>query len=78
MESTTTSFVFVVLNDVMVKVEPDVHVPVALPSSAGSGKSAKSCNERAPAGIEVEAAEENCGDQRYMLDPAASVNALSP
>jgi hypothetical protein len=75
-ERTTTSFAFVVLNDDRTKVEPDVHVPVALPSSAGAGASAKSCKESTPAGIEV--AEANCGDQRYMLDPADSVNELSP
>lgn len=76
MERTTTSFVFVVVKDGMVKVEPDVQVPVALPSRAGAGASAKTCKERLPAGIEV--ADENCGDQRYMLDPAASVNEFSP
>jgi hypothetical protein len=75
-ERTTTSLAFVVENPVTETVEPEVHVPVPVPSSAGAGASAKSWNERTPAGIEV--AEANCGDQRYMLDPAGSVNELSP
>jgi hypothetical protein len=67
---------FAVLNEVIVKVEPDVNVPVALPSSAGAGASAKSWKDSAPAGIEV--AEGNCGDQRYMLDPAESAKEPAP
>jgi hypothetical protein len=76
MERTITSLAFAVLSDAVANVEPDVHKPVVLPSSAGAGASAKSWKERAPAGIDV--AEENWGDQRYMLDPAGSVNEGSP
>jgi hypothetical protein len=53
------------------KVDPDDHVPVALPSSAGGGGAAKSWRDRVPAGIVVEVA--NWGDHRYMLEPVVSV-----
>ncbi len=76
MDRTTTSLVFVVENDVIVKDDPDVHVPELLPSSAGEGSAAKSCSDRAPEAIE--AAELNWGDQRYMLDPPESENEPAP
>jgi hypothetical protein len=52
-DRTTTSLALAVVTPEIEKVEPDVQVPVALPSRAGAGGSAKSWNESAPAGIEV-------------------------
>ncbi len=75
-DKTITSFELVVLTEDMVKDVPDAQVPDALPSSAGAGGSAKSWNESDPAGIEV--AVLNCGDQRYMLEPAGRVNDPAP
>jgi hypothetical protein len=70
-DRTTTSLEFVVLNEGIVKDEPDVQVPEALPSSAGEGGSANNWNDNEPDGIDV--GELNWGDQRYMLEPAGSV-----
>jgi hypothetical protein len=66
----------VVVSEETVKVVPVVQVPEALPSSAGAGRSAKSCRERLPAGREMPAP--NGGDQRYMLEPAGRVKELLP
>lgn len=75
-ESTITSFAFVVLTEGIVNEVPDDQVPEALPSCVGAGGSAKSCNDRDPAGIEVE--DPNWGDQRYIVELAGSVNVPAP
>jgi hypothetical protein len=67
---TITSFVIVVVTAASGNEEPLAHVPEALPSRDGSGV-AKRLRPRDPAGIDV--ADENCGDQRYMLAPTARV-----
>jgi hypothetical protein len=48
------SLVDAVENAVIVNEVPVVQVPDALPSSVGAGRSAKSCIERAPAGMVVD------------------------
>ena len=50
-DRTTMSLVEAVENAAIVNEAPDVHVPDALPSRVGAGRSVKSCIERAPAGI---------------------------
>jgi len=60
----------------MLKVVPFDQVPRAVPSKAGAGRSAKSCNDNVPAGRVTPAL--NGGDQRYMLEPAGRVKELPP
>jgi hypothetical protein len=68
MDKITTSLVEVVEKGVIVNDVPVVQVPDPLPSSAGAGRSAKSCRERAPAGMLAD--DVNCGVHRYMLELA--------
>jgi hypothetical protein len=68
MDKTTMSLVDVVEKGVIVNEVPVIHVPDALPSSDGAGRSANSWRERAPAWTEADDA--NWGVHRYMLELA--------
>jgi hypothetical protein len=72
METTITSLVLVVENPLMPNEVPIVQVPYEFPSTEGEGRSANNWKLSVPPGIEVEVA--NCGDHRYMVEPADKLN----